>query len=278
MAAPVAAHEPDKPGSLPAGVCGLTFDEEFDHFQTSPDGSVGWMTAYPYAGRSARALPDNGEDEFYSDSSVGAHPFSVRDGILTITADRAAPGSNPYGFPYTSGLITTFKSFAQTYGYFEIRARLPAGRGLWPAFWLLGDSVVYDSELDIFEMLGHEPTKLHATTHGKVAGKWQALGQTLTVADMTADFHTYGADWEPTTTTFYMDGRAIATAPTPPAMNKPMYILLNLAVGRTKSWPGAPDAGTRFPARYQIAWVRVYATRSTSGITGTAARPAGACH
>ena len=126
----------------PAGVSaiGLTFDDEFDKFVSSPDGNAGWMTAYPYEGEAARALPApvsaNREAQFYSDSSVGSNPFSVHDGVLHISA-APSTGHVPHGLHYTSGIITTLKSFSQTYGYFEIRVKLPAGKGLWPAFWLL---------------------------------------------------------------------------------------------------------------------------------------------
>src|SRR5579871_6822795 len=98
------------------------------------------MTTYPYDGESARTLPGNKEAEYYSDPSVGENPFSLSGGVLHIAAKPAAAGSNPYGLPYDSGLITTYKSFSQLYGYFEVRAELPAGTGLWPAFWLLPSS------------------------------------------------------------------------------------------------------------------------------------------
>jgi beta-glucanase (GH16 family) len=264
--------------AAPPGVaaCALTFDDEFDRFVSSPDGHIGWMTAYPYGGESARALPTNGEAEFYSDASAGPNPFSVRDGILTISATPARPGSNPYGLPYISGLITTFHSFAQAYGYFEVRARLPAGSGLWPAFWMLQHSIGYDAELDIFEVLGKTPSKLYATTHWLTDGSWHALSQALDVADTSAAFHTYGVDWEPERIAFYVDGQVIATAGNPPTMTRPMYLLLNLAVGKPGSWPDAPNAATRFPARMDIDYVRAFATRNTVGVTGTAARRTGA--
>ena len=83
----------------------LTFDDEFNEFTSSSNGSHGWMTTYPYGGESARTLPHNHEAEYYSDSSVGKNPFSDSNGILDITATRAAAGSNPYGLPYDSGLI-----------------------------------------------------------------------------------------------------------------------------------------------------------------------------
>jgi beta-glucanase (GH16 family) len=261
--------------AAPAGVAtlGLTFDEEFDKFISSPDGSVGWMTAYQYEGQAARALTGNNhEAEYYSDSSVGRSPFQVQNGILNISASRAYPGSNPYHLPFISGLLTTLKSFSQVYGYFEISVKLPAGKGLWPAFWMLPVDVDYYSELDIFEVLGDAPGTLYASTHHRFqANDWYTNLQKLRVANTSTDFHTYGADWEPDTTTFYMDGKVIATAPTPPTMNKPMYILANLAVGGAGSWPGEPDEQTTFPATMQIDYIRAFASANTINVGGTEA-------
>jgi beta-glucanase (GH16 family) len=249
----------------------LTFDEEFNSFTSSPDGSAGWMTSFPYGGESARTLPGNNEWEFYSDASVGVNPFTNTLGKLIINAAPSVPGSNPYGLPYTSGLITTFGSFSQLYGRFEMRAKLPAGQGLWPAFWMLPANNIYSCELDIFEVLGSSPTTLYATTHGETGRNWVVNSQALTVADTASGFHTYGVDWEPKTTTFFMDGKKIATSATPGSMNTPMYMLINLAVGGPGSWPGAPSANTFMPAKMVIEWVRAYATPYTRDIRGSAA-------
>jgi beta-glucanase (GH16 family) len=245
----------------------VTFDENFKIFTWSPDGSKGWMTTFPYAGESARTLPNNHEAEYYSDSTVGVNPFSVNSGILTITAAPAAQ-PNPYNLPYTSGLITTYKSFHQTYGLFEIRAKLPAGQGLWPAFWLLPSDDKYTAELDAFEVLGSNPSQLFATVHGYYGTLWGVVSQMEQVANTSDGFHVYGVDWEPQTVTFLMDGNVIATAPTPTSMNKPMFMLINVAVGGAGSWPGEPNGSTPWPATMQVDWVRAYATAHTKDIGG----------
>ena len=131
----------------------VTFDEEFDAFAWSPTGSQRWMTRFPYGGTAERTLTAQ-EDEYYSDASVGVDPFRLHDGLLDITA---ALGPNRGGKPYTSGLITTYRSFKQLYGYFEMRAKLPTGPGLWPAFWLLPADNSWPPEIDIFEVLGKDP-------------------------------------------------------------------------------------------------------------------------
>jgi len=246
----------------------LTFDEEFNNFVSSPDGSKGWMTSYL---GETRTLSGNDEAEYYSDSSVGVNPFSLRNGRLTIAAAPALPGSNPLNLPYTSGVITTMTLFSQTYGIFEVRAKLPAGQGLWPAFWLLPVSGLYTSELDVFEVLGNAPTTLYATTHGSTGGVWGSDSQAITVPDTSAGFHVYAVKWEPHFVSFIMDGHMIAQAPTPQSMNTPMYMILNLAVGGAGSWPGPPNQSTRFPAKMVIDYVRAYATADTKDISGSGA-------
>ncbi len=252
----------------------MTFNDEFNAFSASPDGSSGtWMTAYPYEGEASRTLPDNNELEYYSDPTVGEDPFTLGKGILSINATPAALSSNPYELPYNSGLITTAKSFAQLYGYFEVNAELPSGQGLWPAFWMLPASNLYTAELDIFEAVNTQNTAIYSTTHGTIAGVWGGLSQKFAVADTSTGFHTYGVDWEPTACTFYVDGVEVGSAPTPTSMNTPMFMLLNLGVGGAGSWPGAPDATTTFPASLQINWVRAYATAGTRSVSGGAAIP-----
>jgi beta-glucanase (GH16 family) len=232
----------------------MTFDEEFKTFDWAAEAGHRWMTRYANDGAAARTLTAS-EQEYYSDASVGEHPFSLHDGALDITA---SPGLNKRGQPYNSGLITTFSSFNQLYGYFEMRAQLPAGPGLWPAFWMLPKDHSWPPELDGVEMLGRDPGTLYFSTHTKIDG--HDVGHTIPVKvpDVSKGFHTYGVDWRPDTITWYFDDKAVASAPTPPDMHKPMYMLINLAVGKSGSWPGAPDERTRFPAHLLIKWIHAY--------------------
>ena len=263
------------PASSSSGITSglhLTFDDEFNSFSSSPDGSSGtWTTTYPFGGETARTLPANHEAEFYSDPSVGENPFSVNNGVLTISATPAAPGSNPYGLPYDSGVVSTHDSFAQQYGYFEMRAQLPAGAGLWPAFWMIPKNDSFSSELDVLEQLGNDPKTIYATAHDWAGGDAQTGQKVLSVPDASAGFHAYGVDWEPDTTTFYEDGKAVGSVATPASMRTPMIMMANLAVGGAGSWPGAPDGSTQFPAQMQVDYIRAYATANTVNVSGRAA-------
>jgi beta-glucanase (GH16 family) len=239
----------------PAGLT-LTFDDEFNSLSASPNGAATtWMTSY-YNGQ--RTLGQ--EEQYFSDSSVGVDPFSIADGILTITA---SDGSNPDGLPYDSGVLTTYQSFSQEYGYFEIRAALPTGQGAWPAFWMLPANGSWPPELDVFEAIGTaSPGNIYVTTHSDATGSNVTSSQLVQVPGGIGAFHTYGVDWEPDTITFYIDGNEVASMPTPADMHQPMYMLVDLAMGAQGSWPGAAAADG--PAQQmEIDYIRAYATAAT---------------
>ncbi|TDH58895.1 glycoside hydrolase family 16 protein [Dankookia rubra] len=213
-----------------------TFSEDFNGFSASASGSgTVWKTSLGVI-RQDRTLANNKEAGYYTDSSVGSDPFSLADGVLDITA---SPGSNPLNLPYNSGVITTATSFAQRYGYFEARLDLPAGKGFWPAFWLLPASGAWPPEIDIMEALGQDPTTAYASLHSGTSGNSTIPVKAL--YDLSTGFHTYGLDWKADTIAWFIDGIEVARAATPADMNQPMYMVLNLAVGGTGSWAGATD-------------------------------------
>ncbi|MGE0745909.1 MAG: family 16 glycosylhydrolase [Rhodospirillales bacterium] len=243
-----------------------TFTDNFDSLSLDTAATEGtWKTAY-YTG--LHTLSQHNELQYYLDPheagsgsrALGVNPFSIADGVLTIRAAPAAPSIRPYidDLPYTSGMITTETSFAQTYGYFEMRAQLPAGQGLWPAFWLLPADRTWPPEIDIMEMIGSVPTVLNTTAIAPGA----IHNRSVTVADMTAGFHTYGLDWTAQKIAWYFDGQKVFEIDTPASMHKPMYMLANLAVGG--DWPGAPDATTAFPAEYRIDYIRAWSHAPSS--------------
>jgi beta-glucanase (GH16 family) len=236
----------------------LTFADEFDSFDWSPDGSHGWRTTLDWGNRT---LPTNNEAQYYSDASVGVDPFYLHDGVLDITATA---GSNPLGLPYNSGVITTQDSFSQLYGYFEMRAQLPAGAGLWPTFSLLPADHSWPPELDVFEVLGSDPTTAVVTVHSASTGAHTMVASAVATADLSEGFHTFGVNWEPDIIQWYIDGVEVAEAPTPPDMHQPMYLLANLAVGGAGSWPGVADPSA-FPATMSINYIRVYQSLEQQG-------------
>jgi beta-glucanase (GH16 family) len=155
---------------------------------------------------------------------------------------------------YASGMMVTMDKFDQQFGYFEIRCKIPKGKGYWPAFWLLPYNK-WPPEIDILEILGHEPNKVYMTNHWSVNGQHQSNGGSYTGPDFSADFHAFGVEWDTSKIVWYVDSieRFRSTSGIPA---EPFFILVNLALGG--SWPGAPDSTTVFPGYFDIDWVRVY--------------------
>ena len=249
----------------------MTFDEEFNGLSLYRDyngnvtctnnGTGTWQTIYFGC---TRVTLSNNETEVYLDQT----PFNLLPGVLSIEARPIDPYLQSVIGPwakYSSGLITTQYSFSQTYGYFEVRAQMPAGQGTWPAFWLLPVDKSWPPEIDALEAFGDRNpvnneggrTLIHYASHvppdNKICGDWYD-----TKTDITAGFHTYGVDWEPTGITFYFDGIPYATCPPNPAANKPFYILINLAIGGPGSWPGTPSPLNLWPTEMKIDYVRAY--------------------
>lgn len=254
-----------------AATAEATFSDDFDTLDLW-DGTKGvWSTDAWYNDErgpeksKGSTRENNGEQQWFINANYpgtkAIRPWTVADGILTITGDATPPDIRRTikGYKYVSGEINTFRSFHQTYGYFEMRAKLPAGRGLWPAFWLMPRDGSWPPELDIMEVLGHDMTKLYMTLHSQASGEHKADTGEAVVADMSEGFHTYGLHWRKDKITWYFDGRAVLVADTPADFHKPMYVIANLAMGG--HWPGKVDASTPLPAKMQIDYIRVYKGR-----------------
>ncbi len=182
---------------------------------------------------------------------------------------------------FTSGRVDTKGKFAAVYGRFEIRARLPGGKGLWPAHWLypanrdwameylMAEAVAngkerlipeerpWYSEIDIMEFLGHERNVVYGTLHycafdgqkKSSSGTWRGTN------DYSKEFHVYKLEWEPNEMRWFIDEQLIHST-TNGIPHAPHYLILNTAVGG--AWPGNPDTTTVFPQFHDIDYVRVY--------------------
>lgn len=210
----------------------------------------------------ARTLVTNGEAQIYVDPGyAGAgsrplklNPFEIRDGVLRITADRTPETLLPLleNHAFVSGLITSRHSHIQQYGYFEIRARMPEGRGLWPAFWLhrVGQ---WPPEIDVFEVLAADPETVYVTAHWREDADDRQSGCRLLVDEAHKTFHLYGVLWTESDIAFFVDRKAVAAIEVKPEMDGPMYMMANLAVGG--HWGGPPDETTSFPSALEIDWI-----------------------
>ncbi len=212
----------------------------------------------------------NNELQYYVDRKENTF---VKDGSLHIQALEGSY-SGPEGTrQYTSAALRT-KGFGDwTYGRFEIRAKLPTGKGLWPAIWMMPTDSTYGSwaasgEIDIMEMLGHEPYMVHGTLH--YGGEWPYNTHSgdyfllKTAQVFPDDFHTFVLEWEPREFRWYVDGELYQTQTEwhtdgenyPAPFDQRFHIILNVAVGG--KWPGTPDFNTHFPQIMQVDYVRVY--------------------
>lgn len=203
----------------------------------------------------------NGEAQYYTNRSENAR---VENGLLIIEARQ----EKYEGSYYTSARLKTQGLQAFQYGRIEARLKVPAGAGLWPAFWMLGDNFSTVGwpdcgEIDIMEYVGREPDLIMGTLHGP--GYSGALGlsqwnrQSYPIAD---DFHTYAVEWKEGQVDWYYDGVKYFTVTRADVGDRqwvfdhPFFIILNLAIGG--SLGGTIGLQTAFPAQYQVDYVRVY--------------------
>ncbi|HRR34199.1 MAG TPA: glycoside hydrolase family 16 protein [Kiritimatiellia bacterium] len=172
---------------------------------------------------------------------------------------------------YTAASVTTDGTFALTYGRVEVKAKLPRGRGMWPAIWMLGTSI-HDigwprcGEIDIMEFVGHEPSAVHANVHwfDAAKGKLTSAGGKLHEQNPSDGFHIYAVEWFKDRMDFFYDERLYFSCPLTQAgtdeanpFHKPHYLILNLAIGG--SWGGQQGIDDSiFPQRYEIDYVRFY--------------------
>lgn len=225
----------------------LSFEDNFDKLDASAWGpGTRWITHTPWSGDfGAARFADPGERT----------PFATKDGILSIKASRDPEGD------WQSGLLAsvdpTRNGFSQRYGYFEMRAKLPTGPGLWPAFWLIGkDSSKTTAEIDVIEYYGDKPGGYATTAHvwyrdGGHYSKYNR-NEVFRETDPT-EFHTYGVKIDPEWIRFYFDRRLVWKTETRPEHRQPMYMLVNLALVDEPSHKLTPD-----PSFMYVDYIRAY--------------------
>jgi beta-glucanase (GH16 family) len=266
----------------------LVWSDEFDGKAIDPkkwDFDIG-NGFYNYDARMWISGWGNDELQYYTREPDNAF---VKDGMLHIRALK----ESLHGCGYTSARLKTRKKdgsplFAQRYGKFEIRAKLPTGKGVWPAIWMLPQEDKYGTwassgEIDIMEAKGQDPTKVLGTLH--YGSRWPHnahTGKEFIFPDKgtIADFHVYALEWEPGEIRWYVDGKLYSTQsfwwssskteggkgvkpakeadlnPWPAPFDRPFYLILNVAVGG--KFLGNPDKSTKFPAEMLVDYVRVY--------------------
>ncbi len=205
----------------------------------------------------------NNELEYYTNSPKNVF---VSNGNLIIEARKESIS----GFNYSSARLTTQNKKSFTYGRVDIRAKLPRGKGIWPALWMLGNNInsigwPACGEIDIMEYLGHETNKTHATLHyGTSTATHGSKGNSLTLSSGTFydQFHVFSMEWKLDQIKIYVDNNLLLLVnksdlgSTPYPFNAPFFFIFNVAVGG--NWPGSPDGTTSFPQRMIVDYVRVF--------------------
>ncbi|HQZ86506.1 MAG TPA: glycoside hydrolase family 16 protein, partial [Actinomycetota bacterium] len=252
IASPSAAQLPTAVSATPSWT--LTWADEFNAVAGAKPSGTKW--GYDLGGGGF----GNAERQYYTNRAENVSTDGR--GNLAITARRETlPGSSCwYGScQYTSGRILTKNKFTQRYGRFEARMRLPAGQGVWPAFWMQGDDTGSGGtawpgrgELDVMELIGREPSTVHGSLHGPGYSGGASISKSYTLpnaAKFADGFHTFAVEWAPNSVRWYVDGvlyQSRTPADLPPGkpwvFDHPFYLLLNFAVGG--QWPGDPSAAT----------------------------------
>jgi hypothetical protein len=187
-------------------------------------------------------------------------------GYLVIEARKEQSGSNAY----TSARIISKDKKTFTYGRMDIRAKLPQGKGIWPALWMLGNNISQlgwpaCGEIDIMEYLGHETNKVYGTLHWGL--KWDSHiykggNTTLPSGHFYEQFHLFSLSWTADKLTILLDDvpyfslRKDGITGGDYPFDKPHFFIMNVAVGG--NWPGNPDNSTQFPQRMIVDYIRVY--------------------
>ncbi len=243
----------------------LRFSDEFDG--EILDREV-WATCFWWDDNGCTNLSTN-EQQWYVPEQV-----TVSEGVLHLTADHGpVVGFDDAVFPYVSGMVSSGRptndkepdpGYAFQFGYVEMRARIPAGAGLWPAFWLL--PITHDSkpEIDILEFLGQDPHLFRSHIHWRnETGESRSEGNRWRGPNFADGWHTFAVEWSEDAVIWFVDGRQVWSfheADHLPA--EPMYLIANLAVGGEYA---GPTDGTDFPAEFAVDYIRVWQEATPSG-------------
>ena len=264
------AASPAQPTPVRADGTGwtLAWSDEFDGPAGSAPDPATW--GYDLGDGSDIGLAGwgNNEREWYTDEP--ANVALDGDGRLAITVREGDGSRDCYYGPceYTSARLLTRDRFEFQHGYLEARVRVPAGFGLWPAFWLLGSNIdavgwPQSGEIDVMEFVGRWPTEVLGTVHGPGYSGSAGISGRIDLGEPVADaFHTVGLEWQPDRLAWFLDGALYHEVtrddvePNEWVFEHPFFMLLNVAVGGNLGGPVSPD--TVFPAQMLVDYVRLY--------------------
>lgn len=258
---------------VPGGDWKLVFSEEFSDTALNKQE---WLTYFPYtddgSDQCAFCRTHGNENQVFLDRNV-----VLSDGMLHIVAKREQATWFDQHRNYTSGMIHSRQAFG--HGRYEVRAKLPSGKGFWPGIWTFGQ---LSAEIDIMEAGMQHPKRFHTSVHNWVLGK-MVHKRIQTGTDLSDDFHVYAMEWEPDFIRFFIDdkevwnlcrfttlrGRNIRRSnirpgryriqPVFPALNEKLFFIIGMGIGNeTTPFTGTPDEDTVFPNQFMVDYIRIY--------------------
>lgn len=240
----------------------LTWSDEFDGDAVD---ATKWQRTMDFPGRRGGRQHNSAYGSYVLDENA-----VVADGVLRlIAAEGPVVGDDPPGeFPYSQGFLSSHDLFHQAYGYWEICARFPPGKGIWPAFWLLPQDRSWPPEFDIAEWWGgyeseHGMGAMHQGLASRPGGRGAPVrwdSEWIYGPEPAQGWHSWGLEWEPGRAAFYHDGRVTLEITGDVVPDQSMYIVLNsgTCTQRHADRGCPPDASTVFPNAFEIDYVRVY--------------------
>ena len=240
----------------------LRWQDEFDGTALNRDDWNVELHEPGWVNNELQSYVDSPENIYLEDGKLVLKPVETKNADGTVS--------------YTSGRVNTQNKHDFKYGIFEARAKVPAGQGFLPAFWMMPTNEnLYGQwprcgEIDIMEVLGNDTTRSYGTLHYGNPHNQSQAGCTLTEGSFSDEYHTFAVEWEPDRISWYVDGVMIHTENDwysategqgeityPAPIDQPFYIILNLAVGG--NWPGSPDETTDIAgSAFYVDYVRVY--------------------
>ncbi len=245
----------------------LVFADEFDAAELD---ATKWSTTMAFVGTHGPRY----HNEYYASYTLD-EDVMLGDGLLRLRTDRRdVKGDNPAGdFTYSQGLVSTHDKFTFTYGYIEIRAKYPGGKGLWPCFWLMPQNLAaWPPEFDIAEYYGGQRKMHHGLAHGTMTDTlWDSTGDTETEFENV--WHTYALQWTKDRAVWFVDGIARKTIAAEYVPAVPMYVLLSNSISSRRGPSSEPDENTVFPNYFAIDYIRIWQPPPVPVVAKTDAEP-----
>ncbi len=237
----------------------LTMADEFDGAEGSPPNPAIWSHDIGGDGWGNQQLE-------YDTNSVDNVSHDGQGNLRIVAREESFRGND-----YTSARIKTENLFEQRYGRFEARIKLPAGQGLWPAFWMLGadfDQIGWPEtgEIDIMEFRGQQTNSISGALHGPGYSAGESFFSSYRLPEgetFTDDFHVFAVDWDPGQIRYWVDSEVYQTLTSSQIRERgrwvfdhPFFVLINLAVGG--GFVGPVGQNTEFPAEMLVDYVRIF--------------------